>query len=129
MLQYSPLYIDRSGTSTFFVWSLVGEVKGRKANESLTAEDCYQIGRTAYLNEDYYHCKLWMKEVLLRNKKTYISFDEFDVLDHLAFCTARLGDILGASDLTLNILQIEPDNERIQGNYRYYFFIIEFIRS
>lgn len=97
-----------------------GDVKGRKANESLTAEDCYQIGRTAYLNEDFYHCKLWMKEVMVRNKKTYQSFSSFDVLDHLSFCTARLGDILGAADLSIQMLQLDPNNERILNNYRYY---------
>lgn len=39
-----------------------GKIKDATATESLTAEDCFKIGRTAYLEEDYYHCALWMRE-------------------------------------------------------------------
>lgn len=39
-----------------------GRIKNATATKSLTADDCFKIGRTAYLENDHYHCVLWMRE-------------------------------------------------------------------
>ena len=64
---------------------------GLPANQTLTAEDCFHIGRTAYLEKDFYHCVLWMKETSELDENLYTYFSRFDVLDHLSYCLAQVG--------------------------------------
>ena len=98
----------------------LGYVKGFQSTQSLTSDDCYLIGRTAYLKQDFYHCNLWMREVLLRKEDTYISFTLFEVLDHLSFCAARLGNTMYAYELTYQMIQLNPTNDRIVNNYHHF---------
>ena len=65
-------------------------ILGLPANQSLSAEDCYHIGRIAYLEKDYYHCVLWMKETSAKEEHSYSYFSKFDVLDHLSYCYAQV---------------------------------------
>jgi len=62
-----------------------------KPIQSLTLEDCYHIGQTAYLNEDYYHCVLWMRQLSEIEDYSTLTFSKFDVFDHFAFCLAKVG--------------------------------------
>ena len=56
-----------------------------------TAEDCYELGRLAYIDADYYHTVLWMQEALHRlNDPTQSSLatpriERAVVLDYLAY--------------------------------------------
>jgi len=97
-----------------------GNIKGIRSNQSLTAEDCYYIGRESYLNYDYFHCKLWMSQALSMDEDQFSYFTRFDVLDHLAICTSRLGGFHQALRYTSQMLEIEPENTRIQSNYQYF---------
>jgi len=97
-----------------------GNIKGVKTNESLSAEDCYYIGREAYLDKDFYHCKMWMAQALSMDEKKFTHFSKFDVLDHLAYCTSRTGNLERALKMTVEMMTLEPDNDRIQSNYVYY---------
>nr|CAB3264618.1 prolyl 4-hydroxylase subunit alpha-1-like [Phallusia mammillata] len=95
-----------------------GIVKGSKASQTLTAVDCFDIGRTAYLEKDFYHCVLWMNEALLKDDLKSLS--KFDVLDHLAYCVAQQGNIQRAYEITSEMLELDPYHERIQSNHAYY---------
>jgi len=50
-----------------------------------SASDCFELGRLAYLEKDYYHTVLWMNEALsgLDNDKEFYAA----VLDYLAYAT------------------------------------------
>ena len=50
-----------------------------------SAYDCYELGRLAYLESDYYHTVLWMIEALNRLEDN----DQFHavILDYLAYAT------------------------------------------
>jgi len=49
------------------------------------ASDCFELGRLAYLESDYYHTVLWMNEAINRLD----SDDQFyaAILDYLAYAT------------------------------------------
>jgi len=51
----------------------------------LSASDCFELGRLAYLESDYYHTVLWMREAQNRLDDD----DRFHaaVLDYLAYAT------------------------------------------
>jgi prolyl 4-hydroxylase len=53
--------------------------------------DCYEIGRLAYLKSDHYHTVLWMREALrlLDMSPAAHESDELraNILDHLSFST------------------------------------------
>lgn len=91
---------------------------------SLTANDCYELGRQAYYNEDYHHARLWMSEAL-RRKETeenteQSAKDRVDILEYLAFSQYKLGHLQEAYEYTLQMLAYDPDHERGKMNLFYY---------
>jgi len=50
-----------------------------------SANDCFELGRLAYLEKDYYHTLMWMNEA--RNRLS--NDDPFNaaILDYLAYAT------------------------------------------
>lgn len=71
------------------------------------AGDCFEIGRAAYLSEDFYHTVLWMQEALDRlvgeKEKTA---DIEDVLEYLAFGLYKQGNLKHALRLTDQLYRI-----------------------
>ncbi|VDK53678.1 unnamed protein product [Anisakis simplex] len=43
-----------------------GNIRGKYIGQQLTSHDCFEVGRSAYQQFDYYHTILWMQEALLR---------------------------------------------------------------
>ncbi|XP_017489729.1 PREDICTED: prolyl 4-hydroxylase subunit alpha-1-like, partial [Rhagoletis zephyria] len=92
---------------------------------SLTANDCFELGRQAYSNEDYHHTKLWMREALsrLENEESDSSTQDkmrINILEHLAFSTYKLGYVSDAYTYTMQLLELDPDHERARGNIQYF---------
>ncbi len=58
----------------------------------LIAKECYDLGRIAYTNGDFYHTLMWMQEALdILNKETNnTSVNKIDILDHLAYATSQV---------------------------------------
>ena len=50
-----------------------------------SANDCFELGRLAYLEKDYYHTVLWMHEAM--NRVDNDSLFHAAVLDYLAYAT------------------------------------------
>nr|XP_039269092.1 prolyl 4-hydroxylase subunit alpha-1-like [Styela clava] len=97
-----------------------GKVKSSYAGRKLTADDCFQIGRTAYIGADYYHCVLWMNEADDKIQQGDTTHERFDVLDHLAFSLSQQGNWKRAYELTIEMLKINPQHDRIKQNRDYY---------
>lgn len=60
----------------------------------MSANDCFEMGRQSYLNKDYYHTALWMREAMDRltndgNQTT--STSKADILEYLAFSIYKQG--------------------------------------
>ena len=53
----------------------------------ITAADCYELGRVAYNNRDYYHTVCWIQEALIQwEKEENKTIDKPTLLDYLAYC-------------------------------------------
>lgn len=51
-----------------------GFIQDENVGSELNAEDCFEIGRVAYNNYDYYHMLEWMQEALKRIKVFFLNF-------------------------------------------------------
>ncbi|XP_050391712.1 prolyl 4-hydroxylase subunit alpha-2 isoform X1 [Patella vulgata] len=97
-----------------------GELGKTKCAE-LSANDCYEIGRLSYNDEDFYHTTLWMQEAIERIQADINStLSKSTVLDYLAFALYRQGNIQHALSLTNELLKIDPYHERARNNRGYY---------
>lgn len=69
-----------------------GKLKNAQPMPAMTVDDCYQIGRYAYLTNDMFSTKVWMEEVLRKLKMNEPSEDitVFDVSDHLAYAEFKV---------------------------------------
>lgn len=91
----------------------------------LSAADCFEIGRQSYINKDYYHTLLWMREAGSRfEKENCNTINYTDILEYLAFSTYKQGDLTAALDLTNKLLGIIPAHPRALGNKLYYEYIL-----
>lgn len=57
--------------------------------------ECYDLGRVAYTNGDFYHTLMWMQEALdhLEKETNNRSIKKIDILDHLAYATSQVNNI------------------------------------
>lgn len=60
----------------------------------MPALECFDLGRVAYTNGDFYHTLMWMQEALdhLKTEKSPISINKIEILDHLAYATSQVID-------------------------------------
>ena len=61
---------------------------------------------------------MWMSQTLSMDEAGYTYFTKFDVMDHLSYCLSRTGNLKRAMELTVKMIDYDPSNERIMGNYR-----------
>ncbi|RNA10195.1 prolyl 4-hydroxylase subunit alpha-2 [Brachionus plicatilis] len=100
----------------------LGNLKTQHPSRPLSAFECFELGRIAYENKDYYHAVRWMNESLvqLEIEGDSPSVSLVQVLDYYAFTTAKQGNIKHALDLTKKLVSIEPDHERARYNIDYF---------
>ena len=86
------------------------------------AFECFELGRIAYENEDFYHTVRWMSEALVQYELENYSSEVklVDILDYFAFATARQGNLKHALELTQKIIEIQPKHTRAQSNIDFY---------
>lgn len=103
-----------------------GELNGIQYSTELTAGDCFELGRQAYNNGDYYHTVLWMQESDSRlGREVNETIKKSDILEYLAFSTYMQGNTPLALQLTNELLEIIPTHQRAIGNKAYYEEAIE----
>uniref|UniRef100_A0A8C5QCQ9 Prolyl 4-hydroxylase subunit alpha-1 n=1 Tax=Leptobrachium leishanense TaxID=445787 RepID=A0A8C5QCQ9_9ANUR len=102
-----------------------GNLPGVKQKTSLTAEDCFDLGKIAYTDADYYHTELWMEQALKQlDEGEESSVDKVLVLDYLSYAVYQQGDLDKALTLTKRLLSLDPDHQRGNGNLRYFEYIM-----
>ncbi len=54
--------------------------------------ECYDLGRIAYTNADYYHTLMWMQEALdhIDSEPNNTAVNKINILDHLAYATSQV---------------------------------------
>ncbi|XP_064414096.1 prolyl 4-hydroxylase subunit alpha-3 isoform X2 [Latimeria chalumnae] len=93
---------------------------------TLSADDCFQIGKVAYDMEDYYHSIAWLEEAVTLFRQSHGNwFTEDqgsleDSLDYLAFSYFKMGNISYALTLSREFLHHDPSNKRIARNVHKY---------
>jgi len=98
-----------------------GILNGKFYGPSLSAHDCFELGRQTYNNGDYFHTNIWMEQALQRyDKEIEKSVKKSDILEYLAFAAYMSGNIRRALKLTAELILLEPDHPRGQGNLEYY---------
>lgn len=91
----------------------------------LTAEDCFELGKVAYTEADYYHTELWMEQALMQLEEGEVStIDKVSVLDYLSYAVYQQGDLDKALLLTKKLLELDPEHQRANGNLRYFEYIM-----
>ncbi|NXL92809.1 P4HA3 hydroxylase, partial [Alectura lathami] len=94
---------------------------------SLSADDCFHVGKVAYDTGDYYHAIAWLEEAVSRFRLSYGSWNPEeergsleDALDHLAFSYFMAGNISRALTLSREFLHYDPSNQRVTRNVAKY---------
>ncbi|XP_043929332.1 prolyl 4-hydroxylase subunit alpha-3 isoform X2 [Protopterus annectens] len=93
---------------------------------TLSADDCFHIGKTAYDMQDYYHSLMWLEEAAYHFRQSYGSWrteDQSsleDALDYLAFSHFKTGNISHALALSKEFLHYDPTSWRIAKNIQQY---------
>ncbi|XP_078055574.1 prolyl 4-hydroxylase subunit alpha-1b isoform X1 [Mustelus asterias] len=103
----------------------MGNLPGVKHKTTLTAEDCYELGKIAYTDTDYYHTELWMEQALKQLDAGEVStIDKITVLDYLSYSVYQQGDLDKALELTKRLLKLDPEHQRANGNLRYFEYMM-----
>uniref|UniRef100_A0A8C5LYI3 procollagen-proline 4-dioxygenase n=1 Tax=Leptobrachium leishanense TaxID=445787 RepID=A0A8C5LYI3_9ANUR len=101
------------------------------ASSTMSADDCFHIGKVAYEMDDYYHSIPWLEEAVSMFRGSYGNWfteDEGtleDALDYLAFSYYKAGNISQALDLSRECLLYDPDNKRVARNVAKYEKILD----
>uniref|UniRef100_A0A3B5LZ73 Prolyl 4-hydroxylase subunit alpha-1 n=1 Tax=Xiphophorus couchianus TaxID=32473 RepID=A0A3B5LZ73_9TELE len=84
-----------------------GDLPGVKHKSQMTVEDCYELGKIAYSDADYYHTELWMAQALKQlDEGEESTIDKVTVLDYLSYAIYQQGEIERALEYTLRLLKL-----------------------
>uniref|UniRef100_A0AAQ6A4L5 Prolyl 4-hydroxylase subunit alpha-1 n=1 Tax=Amphiprion ocellaris TaxID=80972 RepID=A0AAQ6A4L5_AMPOC len=103
-----------------------GNLPGVKHKSHMTVEDCYELGKIAYSEVDYYHTELWMAQALKQlDDGEESTLDKVTVLDYLSYAIYQQGEIERALEYTKRLLELDPEHQRAKGNLKYFEFQLE----
>ncbi|XP_037542038.1 prolyl 4-hydroxylase subunit alpha-1b [Nematolebias whitei] len=103
-----------------------GNLPGVKHKSHMTVEDCYELGKIAYSDVDYYHTELWMAQALKQlDEGEESTIDKVTVLDYLSYSIYQQGEIERALEYTMRLLELDPDHQRAKGNVKYFEYQLE----
>ncbi|KAM9726843.1 prolyl 4-hydroxylase subunit alpha-1b isoform 2-T2 [Menidia menidia] len=104
----------------------IGDLPGVKHKSKMTVEDCYELGKIAYTDVDYYHTELWMVQALKQlDEGEESTLDKVTVLDYLSYAVYQQGELERALDYTKRLLELDPEHQRAKGNLKYFDFQLE----
>uniref|UniRef100_A0A3Q3EH16 Procollagen-proline, 2-oxoglutarate 4-dioxygenase (proline 4-hydroxylase), alpha polypeptide 2 n=1 Tax=Labrus bergylta TaxID=56723 RepID=A0A3Q3EH16_9LABR len=114
--------IPRQNHSTAWsVFNWINPSSGMHSNALLTVDDCFDMGKTAYNEADYYHAVLWLQQALKQldtGEEAVVS--KADILDYLSYSVYQMGDLPRAIELTRRLVAIDSSHQRAGGNLRYF---------
>uniref|UniRef100_A0A1A8GDA8 Prolyl 4-hydroxylase subunit alpha-1 n=1 Tax=Nothobranchius korthausae TaxID=1143690 RepID=A0A1A8GDA8_9TELE len=103
-----------------------GNLPGVKHKSQMTVEDCYELGKIAYSDVDYYHTELWMAQALKQlDEGEESTIDKVTVLDYLSYAIYQQGEMERALEYTKRLLELDPEHQRAKGNVKYFEFQLE----
>ncbi|CAK9300112.1 unnamed protein product [Gordionus sp. m RMFG-2023] len=97
------------------------DISGIKNSPNLNAEQCFEIGRQSYVNEDFYHARIWMEEALRKwNEEQDKTMEKEDILEYLSFSLYKQGDVIMALNKTDELLDLNPTHSKALENKQLY---------
>lgn len=74
---------------------------------TLTVEDCFELGKIAYSEADYYHTELWMTQALRQlDEGEESNIDAVTILDYLSYSVYQQGGLERALEHTKRLLTL-----------------------
>ncbi|KAI3365144.1 hypothetical protein L3Q82_010119, partial [Scortum barcoo] len=108
-------------TNTISTGELPGSSSDPSRRSTLTVDDCYDLGKVAYSEADYYHTGLWMVQALKQLDQGETStVDAATILDYLSYSVYQQGELEKALDFTKRLLELDPTHQRANGNLKYF---------
>uniref|UniRef100_A0A8C2XH31 procollagen-proline 4-dioxygenase n=1 Tax=Cyclopterus lumpus TaxID=8103 RepID=A0A8C2XH31_CYCLU len=107
-------------TNTISTGALPGSSSSQRS--ALTVDDCYDLGKVAYSEADYYHTELWMVQALrqLDEGEASNAVDAVTILDYLSYSVYQQGALERALAFTRRLLALDPTHLRAKGNLKYF---------
>ncbi|XP_040885369.1 prolyl 4-hydroxylase subunit alpha-1-like isoform X2 [Toxotes jaculatrix] len=101
---------------------LPGSSLAASHRSTLTVDDCYDLGKVAYSEVDYYHTELWMVQALkqLDQGEASSTVDAVTILDYLSYSVYQQGELERALEFTRRLLELDPTHQRANGNLKYF---------
>ncbi|XP_052334268.1 prolyl 4-hydroxylase subunit alpha-1a isoform X3 [Oncorhynchus keta] len=101
-----------------------GELPGTNTDVTMspmTVEDCFELGKIAYSDADYYHTELWMEQALKQlDGGEESTVDMVTILDYLSYSIYQQGELERALDYTKRLLKLDSAHQRANGNLKYF---------
>ncbi|XP_065109681.1 prolyl 4-hydroxylase subunit alpha-1a isoform X2 [Paramisgurnus dabryanus] len=111
----------RLDTQTISSGNLPGITTDLPFKSTLSVEDCYELGKIAYSEADYYHTELWMAQALKQLDEGEESSTEIvTVLDYLSYSVYQQGELERALEHTKRLLTVDAEHKRALGNLKYF---------
>ncbi|KAM4716004.1 prolyl 4-hydroxylase subunit alpha-1-like isoform 1-T2 [Anableps anableps] len=109
-------------TETISSGQLPGSSSMAAMSSVLSADDCYDLGKVAYSDVDYYHTELWMAQALkqLDQGEESSIVDAVAILDYLSYSVYQQGELERALEFTKRLLELDPSHQRANGNLKYF---------
>uniref|UniRef100_A0A673HF32 procollagen-proline 4-dioxygenase n=1 Tax=Sinocyclocheilus rhinocerous TaxID=307959 RepID=A0A673HF32_9TELE len=103
-----------------------GDLPGVVHKSRMTVADCFELGKIAYSEADYYHTELWMAQALTQlDEGEESTIDKVSVMDYLNYAIYQQGELERALELTKRMLKLDPNHQRANGNLKYFEFQLE----
>uniref|UniRef100_A0A8C2F0D2 procollagen-proline 4-dioxygenase n=1 Tax=Cyprinus carpio TaxID=7962 RepID=A0A8C2F0D2_CYPCA len=103
-----------------------GDLPGVVHKSQMTVADCFELGKIAYTEADYYHTELWMAQALTQlDEGEESTIDKVTVMDYLSYAIYQQGELERALELTKRMLKLDPNHQRANGNLKYFEFQLE----
>lgn len=85
------------------------------ASTLLSVDDCFDMGKTAYNEADYYHAVLWMQQALKQlDSGEDATVPKADILDYLSYSVYQMGDLPRAVELTRRLVAIGEQRKSME---------------
>ncbi|GLD57807.1 prolyl 4-hydroxylase subunit alpha-1-like isoform X2 [Lates japonicus] len=109
-------------TNIISTGELPGSSLAASHQSALTVDDCYDLGKVAYSEADYYHTELWMVQALKQLDEGEMSstVDAITILDYLSYSVYQQGELERALQFTRRLLELDPTHQRANGNLKYF---------
>uniref|UniRef100_UPI00015A5AB6 prolyl 4-hydroxylase subunit alpha-1a precursor n=1 Tax=Danio rerio TaxID=7955 RepID=UPI00015A5AB6 len=107
-------------TQTISSGDLPGVNTGLPYKSTLTVEDCFELGKIAYSDADYYHTELWMAQALKQlDEGEESSVEIATALDYLSYSVYQQGELERALEYTKRLLTVDGKKEYLPEKRKY----------